>query len=134
MVNIIAITSMFAMRRIVKKATLTFYNDKEDSYGETTARRNEGGNFKAIAGSTIAVDPTIIPYGSKVRIPSLSEISLSGDGIFYAHDTGSAVVNKVASKARGNDYPVIDVFMLTSCNELLHLNERFGNQIEYEVI
>ncbi|RDY29217.1 hypothetical protein CHL78_002605 [Romboutsia weinsteinii] len=50
---------------------------------------------------TIAVDPTIIPYGTKVYIPEF-------DKVFIAEDTGSAI--------KGNR---IDIFMDTEehCNE-----------------
>jgi 3D (Asp-Asp-Asp) domain-containing protein len=37
------------------------------------------------AGRTIAVDPSVIPYGSQVKIPSL------GGGIYVAEDTGGAI-------------------------------------------
>ncbi|WP_042277360.1 3D domain-containing protein [[Clostridium] dakarense] len=50
---------------------------------------------------TIAVDPTVIPYGTKVYIPKF-------DKVFVAEDTGSAI--------KGNR---IDIFMATEkdCNE-----------------
>lgn len=37
------------------------------------------------AGRTIAVDPSVIPYGSQIKIPSL------GGGIYVAEDTGGAI-------------------------------------------
>ena len=50
---------------------------------------------------SVAVDPRIIPYFSRVYIPNL--------GFRYAHDTGTAVIRK---KASGGKYPVIDIFFL----------------------
>ncbi|MED3976106.1 3D domain-containing protein [Priestia megaterium] len=37
------------------------------------------------AGRTIAVDPSLIPYGSQIKIPSM------GNGIYKAEDTGGAI-------------------------------------------
>lgn len=117
-----------------KKCTLTFYSDQEDKWGITTARKNTSGQFLAIHGFTIAVDPAIIPYGSHVLIPKLKEFSRNGEGLFYAHDTGSAVVSKKASLARGNDYPVIDVFAKVHSKDLIILNTVYGSVVEYQII
>lgn len=116
------------------KASLTFYNDEEDEYGQITAKPNSKGYFLAVSGETIAVDPKVIPYYSRVHIPALEEIATDPDSIFFAHDTGSAVKARIASIARGNDYPVIDVFMKVSKRQLLKLNDKFGNEVEYEII
>jgi len=48
---------------------------------------------KPIAGKTIAVDPKVIPYGSKIHIPRMGKTYISGD-------TGPAVVSKTASKGK----------------------------------
>lgn len=48
---------------------------------------------KPIAGKTIAVDPKIIPYGSKVTIPQMGKT-------FVAGDVGPAVIAKKASKGK----------------------------------
>lgn len=71
---------------------ITFYWPGEDQYGDTIARPCDG-KHKAIEGHTAAVDPNVIPYGTKFRI---------GDDptIFTAEDCGSAV--------KGN---VVDVFV-----------------------
>jgi len=52
---------------------------------------------------SIAVDPMVIPLGSKVYIPQMENVNVQGrqlNGVFYAHDVGSAV--------KGNH---IDVFI-----------------------
>lgn len=61
------------------------------------------GGFTLTELKSIAVDPDIIPLGSKVYIPQFEGISINGqqlNGVFYAHDIGSAV--------KGNH---IDVFI-----------------------
>ncbi len=58
---------------------------------------------KAICGKTVAVDPKIIPYGSKVIIPQMGITAT-------AIDTGSAVKARTASKKIGKNNIVIDVF------------------------
>ena len=60
---------------------------------------------KPIVGRTIAVDPRIIPYGSKVYIPAF-------DKVFVAEDCGSAI--------KGNR---IDIFM-NSYNECMEWGYR----------
>lgn len=55
---------------------------------------------KPICGKTLAVDPKIIPYGSKVSIPRLKKE-------FISSDTGPDVVKKKASKGKTI---VVDVF------------------------
>jgi len=58
---------------------------------------------RAVCGQSIAVDPRIIPYGSKVRIPLMGVTTT-------AIDTGSAVKARTASKKLGRNNIVIDVF------------------------
>ena len=59
---------------------------------------------KPVCGKTIAVDPKIIPYGSKVTIPQMGKS-------FKAVDTGSSVVARTAAKKLGrHDAIVVDVF------------------------
>ena len=62
---------------------ITYYWIGEDEYGSTIARADICNDHdKAIAGHTIAIDPSIIPYGTVVII----------DGKEYtAEDCGSAV-------------------------------------------
>lgn len=52
---------------------------------------------------SVAVDPNIIPYGSRIHWPD-------GDMKWKAVDTGRAVKNRTAAKAWGKDVPVVDVF------------------------
>lgn len=118
----------------MKLATLTFYNDLEDSFGSTTARTNPDGKFQAIQGLTIAVDPEVIPYKSWVCIPALADLSIHPGAIFFAHDTGSAVKSRKSSIAHGNDYPVIDVFMKIPTEDLFKMNGKYGTEVEYEII
>ena len=58
---------------------------------------------KPISGKTIAVDPKIIPYGSKIFIPKMGKT-------FVAHDTGGAVKSRLASRKHGKNNIVVDVF------------------------
>lgn len=59
---------------------------------------------KPVCGQTIAVDPKIIPYGSRVLIPKMSKT-------FEASDTGSGVVARTAAKKLGRpEAIVVDIF------------------------
>ncbi len=93
-------------------ARLTFYTRFDDGpeyeTGVTAAPSPLTKERRAEEGVTIAVDPSQIPYGSKVRIPALAEFSKNGDGVFIAHDTGAAVKKRTAS---GGALPVLDVFV-----------------------
>ena len=52
---------------------------------------------------TIAVDPKIIPYKSKVFIPKMGKT-------FLAQDTGSAVKSRSASRKLGKSNIVVDIY------------------------
>jgi 3D (Asp-Asp-Asp) domain-containing protein len=58
---------------------------------------------KPKAGRTIAVDPKIIPYGSKVHIPEMGKT-------YLAQNTGPWVVSKKASKGKTI---VVDIYCRT---------------------
>ena len=91
------------------RARVTVYNNHEDQYGSESARKNPlTGKRQSQEGVTIAVDPKVIPYGSRVKIPALAEMSANKDGVFIAHDTGGAVKSR---KASGGKEPVIDVYV-----------------------
>ena len=64
---------------------ITYFWIGEDEYGDTIAKPCDG-KHKAIQGHTIAVDPTVIPYGTKVIIDNHE---------YVAEDCGSAVKGKV---------------------------------------
>lgn len=91
------------------RARVTVYNNHEDQYGSESARKNPlTGKRQSQEGVTIAVDPKVIPYGSRVKIPALAELTPNKDGVFIAHDTGGAVKSR---KASGGKEPVIDVYV-----------------------
>lgn len=87
-----------------------FYK-KEQQYVEYHARvtyywgdKHTATGNKPKQGITLAVDPKVIPYGSKVEIPGIGSN-------FIAHDTGPAVVKKTAAKKmRNHKAIVVDVF------------------------
>lgn len=65
-----------------------------------TGTADEGGNITALGTPvtpwyTVAVDPRVIPLGSKIRIEGY-------DGIFYCADTGSAIKGSILDIAVGS--------------------------------
>src|SRR5258708_3797713 len=84
---------------------VTFY-DGESCHG---ARTSTGTITRE--GTTVAVDPRTIPYGSTIEIGQLKGVI--GDGRFVAEDTGTAVVSRKAAKAQARNVPVIDVYVRT---------------------
>lgn len=114
-------------------ARATFYGNFEDPYGSQTARPGIDGKSQAQTGVTIAVDPKIIPYGSKVYVPQLKDYSANKDGIFFAHDTGGAVKSQQAS---GGAKPVIDFYSgdAKTSKDLAALNQKYGDNISYSII
>jgi len=86
-------------------ARITGYSPDEPTTDPYTAQRlaSQSNTYgKLRQGYSVAVDPNIIPYGSRVSIPGL------GDS-FIAMDTGGAVVSRKASQRTGGQ-PVVDVF------------------------
>ena len=82
---------------------VTYYWSFEDEYGDTIAKPCDG-HHKATPNHTIAVDPEVIPYGTKVLV----------DGIIYvAEDCGSAV--------KGN---IVDIYVEDEKHET-HYSEVF---------
>ena len=80
-------------------ARITYYWPGD---GGQKGRQTSTGNT-ARGGKTAAVDPRIIPYGSKIHIPRMEKV-------FVAHDTGGAVKSRKASKKLGKNNIVIDIF------------------------
>lgn len=74
-------------------ARVTYY------WGDTITSRGT----KPVCGKTLAVDPKIIPYGSRVEIPEMG-------CTFISSDTGPAVKSRLASKRLGKNHIVVDVF------------------------
>lgn len=59
---------------------------------------------KPVAGHTIAVDPKIIPYGSRVHIPKMQKT-------YVASDTGKWVKSRLAARKLGKpEAIVVDVY------------------------
>ena len=84
-------------------ARITVYS-RDEKHGDRYTRKGIAATGKRLVNKkSCAVDPSLIPYGSKVVIPQLHMV-------LDAVDTGSAVKNKTASKKTGRHEPVVDVF------------------------
>ena len=92
----IGIKTRAGNKRISKMAGIPMQVGATAYYGDTITSTGT----KPIVGKTIAVDPKVIPYGTKVYIPQLNKV-------FIAEDCGSAI--------KGNR---IDIFM-NSYNECM---------------
>lgn len=92
-------------------------------YKELTARvtyywgdtKTATGN-KPVSGKTLAVDPRIIPYGTKVSIPAMNKT-------FVSHDTGMAIKSRLASRKLGKNNIVVDVFCKNSAEARLKIKK-----------
>ena len=93
------------------KVRLTAYWAKGSDTDSDTARRKSSTGATLKPNKSIAVDPRIIPFFSKVYIPNL--------GFRVAHDTGTDVKNK---KASGGKYPIIDIFFMTEKEAMKFVN------------
>ena len=93
------------------KVRITAYWAKGGDTDGWSAKRQSSTGATLKPNVSVAVDPRIIPYFSRIYIPNL--------GFRIAHDTGTAVINK---KASGGKYPVIDIFFLHKRDA-----ERFAN-------
>lgn len=99
--------------------TSTYYNEREPDGDEDTRNFRSSTGFPLHHGGQVgvaAVDPNVIPYGSLIIV---------NGQYFIAVDTGGAVVSRTASKARGNNYPVIDFFSYSQ------VGAEVGNYIIY---
>ena len=93
------------------KVRLTAYWAKGSNTDSWSAKRQSSTGATLKPNKSVAVDPRIIPYFSKLYIPNL--------GFRFAHDTGTAVVKKKASKGK---YPVVDIFFMTEKEAMRFVN------------
>ena len=93
------------------KVRLTAYWARGSGTDSWSAKRQSSTGATLKPNRSVAVDPRIIPYFSKLYIPNL--------GFRFAHDTGTAVINKKASKGK---YPVVDIFFMTEKEAMRFVN------------
>ena len=93
------------------KVRLTAYWAKGSDTDSWSARRQSSTGATLKPNKSVAVDPKIIPYFSKLYIPNL--------GFRFAHDTGTDVIRKKASHGK---YPVIDIFFMTEKEAMRFVN------------
>lgn len=93
------------------KVRLTAYWAKGSNTDSDTAKRRSSTGATLKPNKSVAVDPKIIPYFSRLYIPNL--------GYRIAHDTGTAVIKKKASKGK---YPVVDIFFMTEKEAMRFVN------------
>ena len=93
------------------KVRLTAYWAKGSDTDNWSRKRQSSTGATLKPNKSVAVDPKIIPYFSKLYIPNL--------GFRVAHDTGTDVIRK---KASGGKYPVIDIFFMTEKEAMRFVN------------
>jgi len=93
------------------KVRLTAYWAKGSGTDSWSAKRQSSTGATLKPNRSVAVDPRIIPYFSKLYIPNL--------GFRFAHDTGTDVIRKKASHGK---YPVIDIFFMTEKEAMRFVN------------
>ena len=93
------------------KVRLTAYWARGSDTDSWSAKRQSSSGATLKPNQSVAVDPRIIPYFSKLYIPNL--------GFRVAHDTGTAVISKKASHGQ---YPVIDIFFMTEKEAMRFVN------------
>jgi 3D (Asp-Asp-Asp) domain-containing protein len=93
------------------KVRLTAYWAKGSDTDSWSARRQSSTGATLKPNKSVAVDPKIIPYFSKLYIPNL--------GFRFAHDTGTDVIRRKASHGQ---YPVIDIFFMTEKEAMRFVN------------
>lgn len=76
--------------RLVARMKCTFYTGSADEGGSITAL-----GTPVTPWYTVAVDPRVIPLGSKIRIEGF-------DGVFYCADTGGAIKGNIIDIAVGS--------------------------------
>jgi len=93
------------------KVRLTAYWAKGSDTDSWSRKRQSSTGATLKPNKSVAVDPRIIPYFSKLYIPNL--------GFRVAHDTGTDVIRKKASQGK---YPVIDIFFMTEREAMRFVN------------
>ena len=93
------------------KVRLTAYWAKGSDTDSWSAKRQSSTGATLKPNRSVAVDPRIIPYFSKLYIPNL--------GFRFAHDTGTDVIRKKASHGR---YPIVDIFFMTEKEAMTFVN------------
>jgi 3D (Asp-Asp-Asp) domain-containing protein len=95
------------------------------------ARPNQNGNFNLIPNSSIAVDKSIINYGSTINLPGLPYN-------YYAHDTGEGLKGNWAAKRSGqNVATTVDVFFDTKEEQnafVRQYNKQFPGGVVYATV
>lgn len=105
--NILVDPNPFPKKPVKKmKVRITAYWPGQDYW---TSRYKSSTGYTLKSGISCAVDPRIIPYGSKVVINGRQ---------FKAIDTGSAVISKKASRGK---YPVVDLFFASETKAMREL-------------
>jgi 3D (Asp-Asp-Asp) domain-containing protein len=93
------------------KVRLTAYWARGSDTDSWSAKRQSSTGATLKPNRSVAVDPKIIPYFSKLYIPNL--------GFRFAHDTGADVIRKKASHGK---YPVVDIFFMTEKEAMRFVN------------
>ena len=93
------------------KVRLTAYWAKGSDTDSDTAKRRSSTGATLKPNKSVAVDPRIIPYFSRLYIPNL--------GFRFAHDTGTDVIRKKASHGK---YPIVDIFFMTEKEAMRFVN------------
>ena len=93
------------------KVRLTAYWARGSGTDSWSAKRQSSTGATLKPNRSVAVDPRIIPYFSKLYIPNL--------GFRFAHDTGTDVIRKKASHGK---YPVVDIFFMTEKEAMRFVN------------
>ena len=93
------------------KVRLTAYWARGSDTDSWSAKRQSSTGATLKPNRSVAVDPRIIPYFSKLYIPNL--------GFRFAHDTGADVIRKKASHGK---YPVVDIFFMTEKEAMRFVN------------
>jgi 3D (Asp-Asp-Asp) domain-containing protein len=93
------------------KVRLTAYWARGSDTDSWSAKRQSSTGATLKPNKSVAVDPKIIPYFSKLYIPNL--------GFRFAHDTGTDVIRKKASHGK---YPIVDIFFMTEKEAMRFVN------------